>query len=61
MGGPGHLLDGVARMVSDAREEGVADDILIAVLLEIIEAIRQGADLGRSRHAHSPPVPLTSE
>ena len=51
MDGAGHLLDGVVRLVSDAREEGVTDDILIAVLLDIIEAIRQGADLGRPRHA----------
>jgi hypothetical protein len=51
MGGASHLLDGIARLVSDPREEGVTDEILIAVLLDIIEALRQGADLGRPKQA----------
>ena len=54
MSGAAHLLDDIARLMSAAREQGVTDEVLIAVLLEIIEAIRQGADLGRRPHARQP-------
>jgi hypothetical protein len=37
-----------------ARQQGVTDEVLIAVLLELIEALRQGAEFGRSPLARPP-------
>jgi hypothetical protein len=31
-----------------ARQQGVTDEVLIAVLQELIEALRQGAELGKA-------------